>query len=121
MRLIDLITTRRSSPDYSRLCDPHARTVSQIRCVYDAQGTPTAAVTALEAVVPASLLRTKAAHTGGCFGLAWDRGGKRLASAGADKTVKLWDSSGNQLITLHVRCRQQHLPRLGQGIYNKIS
>ena len=62
-------------------------------------------MTALEAVVPTALLRTKVAHTGGCFGLAWDRGGKRLASAGADKTVKLWDSSGNHLITLHVRAR----------------
>ena len=49
----------------------------------------------------------KAAHTGGCFGLAWDRGGTRLASAGADKTVKLWDSAGNQLTTLHVRSEHQ--------------
>ena len=45
----------------------------------------------------------QAAHTGGCFGLAWDRGGKRLASAGADKSVKVWDSAGNHLMTLHVR------------------
>jgi len=55
-------------------------------------------------------LQWQAAHTGGCFGLAWDRGGKRLASAGADKTVKLWDSTGNHLITLHVRQMPLPLP-----------
>lgn len=60
------------------------------------------AITALKAIVPIELMRTLPAHTGGCFALAFDRGGTRLATCGADKTVKLWDSSGHHTNTLHV-------------------
>lgn len=49
------------------------------------------------------------AHEAGCFGLAFNRAGTMLASCGADKTVKLWDTLSGTLssgpsLTLHVRC-----------------
>lgn len=66
--------------------------------------------------MPTELMRSLPAHTGGCFALAFDRGGTRLATCGADKTVKLWDSSGHHINTLHVgfshpHCK--HAQRLG--------
>ncbi|KAK9828803.1 hypothetical protein WJX72_002152 [[Myrmecia] bisecta] len=52
--------------------------------------------------VPKSALKSTAAHDGGCFALAFDRSGSRLASGGADKTVKIWEpATGNQISVLH--------------------
>ncbi len=43
------------------------------------------------------------AHEGGCFGLAFDALGSKMASCGADKTVKLWDpATATVTSTLHV-------------------
>lgn len=36
-------------------------------------------------------------HTGAVWGLAFQPGGERLASAGADGRIRLWDPQGNQL------------------------
>jgi WD40 repeat protein len=60
-------------------------------------------VSALQAVLPARLLRASPGHSGGAFGAAWERSGARLATAGADRTVKLWDAEGHHVITLQVR------------------
>jgi WD40 repeat protein len=57
-------------------------------------------VSALQAVLPARLLRAAPGHGGGAFGAAWERSGARLATAGADRTVKLWDAEGHHVITL---------------------
>lgn len=47
--------------------------------------------------------RSVLSHEGGCFGLAFDRLGGKLASCGVDKTVKLWDpATGAVTATLHV-------------------
>lgn len=59
-------------------------------------------VSALQAVLPSRLLRTTPGHGGGAFGAAWERSGARLATAGADRTVKLWDAEGHHLTTLQV-------------------
>ncbi len=67
-------------------------------------------MSALQAVLPTRLEKTVAGHAGGAFGLAWERSGGRLASAGADNTVKLWDSGGHHLITLQVSERPTSRP-----------
>ena len=59
-------------------------------------------MSALQAVLPSRLLRASPGHSGGAFGAAWERSGARLATAGADRTVKLWDSEGHHVITLQV-------------------
>lgn len=47
--------------------------------------------------------RSVPAHEGGCFGLAFDRLGNRMASCGADRTVRLWDpATAAVTATLHV-------------------
>ncbi|GAB4821419.1 hypothetical protein N2152v2_008465 [Parachlorella kessleri] len=52
--------------------------------------------------LPRAVMRSTPAHEGGCFGLAFDGLGHRLASCGADKTVKLWDpATGALTATLH--------------------
>lgn len=59
-------------------------------------------ISAMAAEVPTRLARTMAGHSGGeAFGCAWDRSGSRLATAGADKTVRLWDAEGHQINSLH--------------------
>lgn len=70
------------------------------------QTTPAEApvVSAMAAEVPTRLARTMAGHRGEAFGCAWERSGSRLATAGADKTVRLWDAEGHQISCLHVRC-----------------
>lgn len=60
-------------------------------------------VSALQAVLPSRLLRSSPGHGGGAYNAAWDRSGARLATAGADRTVKLWDAEGHHLTTLQVR------------------
>jgi WD40 repeat protein len=62
-------------------------------------------VSALQAVLPARLLRAAPGHSGGAFGAAWERSGARLATAGADRTVKLWDAEGHHVITLQARAK----------------
>ncbi|KHJ86322.1 WD domain, G-beta repeat protein, partial [Oesophagostomum dentatum] len=42
-------------------------------------------------------LKTPAAHSGSVFGLAWSPCGKKIATASADKTVKIWDAEGRSL------------------------
>lgn len=59
-------------------------------------------VSAMAAEVPTRLARTVAGHRGEAFGCAWDRSGNRLATAGADNTVRLWDAEGHQMKPLHV-------------------
>ena len=59
-------------------------------------------MSALQAVLPSRLLRASPGHSGGAFGAAWERSGARLATAGADRTVKLWDAEGHHVITLQV-------------------
>jgi WD40 repeat protein len=55
-------------------------------------------------VVPTELQLSVPAHDGGAFALAFNRAGTRMASSGADKTVKVWDPNTGQLInTLQVR------------------
>ncbi|KAK9845276.1 hypothetical protein WJX81_001992 [Elliptochloris bilobata] len=57
---------------------------------------------AVASVVPSEALRTVAAHDGGCFALAFERSGGRMASGGADKVVRVWDASaGIQQSELH--------------------
>ena len=53
-------------------------------------------------MLPARLLRSSPGHRNGAFGAAWERSGARLATAGADHTVKLWDAEGHHVITLQV-------------------
>ncbi|BDA45707.1 Autophagy-related protein 16-1 [Coccomyxa sp. Obi] len=52
---------------------------------------------AIESLVPDVPMRSVPAHEGGCYTLAFDRSGQRMASGGADKVVRLWDAcSGYQ-------------------------
>ena len=52
------------------------------------------------------------AHEGGCFGLAFTRVGDRMASCGADKTVKLWEPGSGALTgTLHVSLDSASTPK----------
>lgn len=52
--------------------------------------------------LPGSVLRSVPSHDGGCFGLAFDRLGSKLASCGADRTVKIWDpATATVTATLH--------------------
>ena len=45
-------------------------------------------------------IRSFLAHPGGIYSLASNREGTRLATSGADQTVRLWDISGRELNTL---------------------
>lgn len=57
---------------------------------------------AAQTPLPVAAVRSVRAHEGGCFGLAFTRVGDRMASCGADKTVKLWEpGSGAHTGTLH--------------------
>ena len=56
-------------------------------------GTPTASKDAEVEELPSKLVFAEdAAHTAGCFGLAFNRAGTKLASCGADGLVKVWDA-----------------------------
>ncbi|KAK9903907.1 hypothetical protein WJX75_000087 [Coccomyxa subellipsoidea] len=79
---------------------------------------------AIESLIPDVPLRSVPSHDGGCYTLAFDRSGQRMASGGADKVVRLWDAcSGHQTGTLlgmtesvtevAFTCDQKHLLAAG--------
>src|SRR5438105_3743073 len=50
---------------------------------------------------PESLLHTLSGHSGTVWSVVWSSGGRLLASASADQTIRLWDAAtGQQTRTL---------------------